>query len=237
MSYSFIIIKSDNESSELIKQCLDNFRHYSCLGVFTNDSSTIENIIKLKPQLVFIQINCLVKNTEFSFETINELYQYMDMIPYFVAFSDTSEYALQAIQAGFSDYLLTPLTWHKVGKSLFRFEKSDPKLSNTSICIKSYSDYQFVDLQEVIYLKADNNSTDFKLKNGKTITAFKTLKHFENNLPFNFLRIHKSYIVNIYHVTRIHFSKSKCYLDYNEALPFSATYRGNIDYITQKIEL
>lgn len=237
MNYSFIIIKSDDEPSELIKQCLDTFSHYSCLGVFTNNSSVIENIIKLKPQLVFIQTNCLVKNTEFSFETINEIFQYMNIIPYFVAFSDTSDYALKAIQSGFSDYLQTPLTWHKIGKCLFKFEKRVPKLSNNSICIKSYSDYQFVDLQEVIYLKADNNSTDFKLKNGKTITAFKTLKYFENNLPFNFLRIHKSYIVNINHVSRIHFSKSKCYLDYNEALPFSATYRGNIDYITQKIEL
>lgn len=237
MNYSFIIIKNDNDQSELVRQCLENFRHYSCLGVFTNNSTIIENLIKLKPQLVFIQFSSSAKSSDFSFEIVNELYQYLDVVPYFVALSDTPQYALEAIQSGFSDYLLTPLDWHRLGKCLFRFEKRVPKSSRNSICIKSYSDYQFIDLQDVIYLKADNNSTDFKLKNGKTITAFKTLKHFEKNLPFYFLRIHKSHIVNIHYVSRVHFSKSKCYLDYNEELPFSVSYRANIDYITQKLEL
>lgn len=237
MKYSFIIIGNDNEQSELLRQCLESFRRYSCLEILSNHLTLTKSLIKLKPQLVFIHISSLVKNTDFSFDSVNELYQYLDIIPYFVALSDTPQYAIQAIQSGFSDYLLTPLNWHNLGKCLFKFEKRVPKPSTDSISIKSYSDYQFINLQDVIYLKADNNSTDFKLQNGKTVTAFKTLKYFEQNLPFYFLRIHKSYIVNIHYVSRVHFSKLKCYLNYNEILPFSASYKSNIDYITQKLKL
>lgn len=237
MNYSFIIIGDNCKQSEIIQQCMENFRHYSCLGIFENDITTFEKLIKLQPHLVFVYVDSFVKNTAFSFDTVNELYQYMDIVPYFVALSDTPQYSLQAIQSGFFDYLLTPLDWHRLGKCLFRFEKRVPKTTYNSICIKSYSDYQFIDLQDIIYLKADNSTTDFKLENGNTITGFKTLKHFEKKLPFYFLRIHKSYIVNIRYVSRIHLSKKICCLDYNETLPFSASYKANIDYIIKKLEL
>lgn len=104
-------------------------------------------------------------------------------------------------------------------------------LPKKSICIKSYSDYRFLNYSDIVYLKADNNTTDFKLINGSIVTAYKTLKYFETSLPPYFIRIHKSYIVNIYFISRIHFSKSKCYLNFNEELPFSNNYRNSVEHI------
>src|SRR5690606_33440074 len=158
MNYSFIIIGDNDKQSEIIRQCLENFRHYSFLGVFENDITTVEKLIKLKPHLVFVYVDSFAKNTAFSFDKINELYQYMDIVPYFVALSDSSQFSLKAIQSGFSDYLLMTLDWHSIGKCLFRFEKRTPKTTHNSICIKSFSDYRFIDLQDIIYLKADNSS-------------------------------------------------------------------------------
>ena len=166
-----------------------------------------------------------------------ELFQYAEAIPYFIALSKSENKAIEALQSGVSDFILEPISLNAIGKSLFKFEKRTPPNTINSICIKSYSDYQFVALQDIVYLKADNNTTDIKLHNGKTINAYKTLKHFENTLPFYFLRIHKSYIVNIHYVSRIHFSKSKCYINYNEILPFSINYRDNIDAIVRKINI
>lgn len=104
------------------------------------------------------------------------------------------------------------------------------------VCIKSYGDYQFIALKDVVYLKADNNTTDFHLKNGKKLTAYKTLKHYENNLPSFFYRIHNSYIVNSSFVSRINTGKSLCYLHNNEiSVSFSKTFKDNIDTIIKKI--
>ena len=104
------------------------------------------------------------------------------------------------------------------------------------ICIKSYGDYQFVALKDVVYLKADNNTTDFFLQNGKKLTAYKTLKHYENNLPSFFYRIHNSYIVNSNYVSRINTAKLLCYLDDNEvSVSFSKTFKENVDTIIKKI--
>jgi len=104
------------------------------------------------------------------------------------------------------------------------------------ICVKSYGDYRFVEAKDICYLQADNNSTDIHLYNGEMITAFKTLKHFENVLSSPFVRIHNSYIVNIDYVSRIHTGNSVCYIkNTTTKLPFSKSYKENVDAIISSI--
>ncbi|MBD3582137.1 LytR/AlgR family response regulator transcription factor [Flavobacterium selenitireducens] len=104
------------------------------------------------------------------------------------------------------------------------------------ICVKSYGDYRFIDAKNILYLQADNNSTDIHLNSGEMITAFKTLKQFESSLPFPFVRIHNSYIVNIDYVSRIHTGNAVCYLkDSSVKLPFSKSYKENVDSIISSI--
>lgn len=100
------------------------------------------------------------------------------------------------------------------------------------ICIKSYGDYRFLELNDLAFLQADNNSTDITLNTGEQITAFKTLKYFEENLPSNFYRIHNSYIVNKNYISRIHTGNSLCYIkNMKNQIPFSKSYKDNIDLI------
>lgn len=237
MRFSFIIINENEDSIKEIVGFFENFPNYFCAGIFKDNQNALNQIIKIKPQLVLFSIPDKTNQNSFVLKSIEELFQYAETIPYFIAISNSGNKAIEAIQSGVSDFILNPLSLNAIGKSLFKFEKRTPPNAINSICIKSYSDYQFVALQDIVYLKADNNTTDIKLDNGKIINAYKTLKHFENTLPFYFLRIHKSYIVNIHYVSRIHFSKAKCYMNYNEILPFSINYRDNIDSIVRKINI
>lgn len=56
--------------------------------------------------------------------------------------------------------------------------------------------------QDVILLKADVNYTEIFLDNGERIVVSKTLKQFEEGFANNnnFIRTHKSYVVNLDHV-------------------------------------
>lgn len=102
------------------------------------------------------------------------------------------------------------------------------------ICIKSYGDYRFLELNEIAFLKADNNSTDITLSNGELITAFKTLKYFEESLPENFYRIHNSYMVNRDFISRIHTGNSECYIKDSKAkIPFSKGYKEKVEQIIE----
>lgn len=237
MSFSFIIIDEMDVPPKDLLRLFENFPNYYCAGVSKDSQNATNQIIKLKPQLVFVSIPSKPSEHTFHYKNIEELFQFAETMPYFIAINENETGALEAVQAGVSDFIIGSLNVSKLGKCLFKFEKRSPQNTINSICIKSHSDYQFVALQDIVYLKADNNTTDIKLHNDKIINAFKTLKHFENTLPFYFLRIHKSYIVNIHYVSRIHFSKFKCYINYNEILPFSTSYRENIDAIIRKINI
>lgn len=266
MRFSFLIIDDNDTTVWETLDLFENFPNYFCAGIVKDSQTALKQIINFKPQLIIVQIPIKLNDTNLFFETIKESFQYIDTMPYFIVLAPNPDYALKAIQSGFSDYILMPLQIHELGKSLFRFEKRNQIPMATTICIKSYSDYKVVPLKDIIYLKADNNTTDIKLlgnsgSNGKNssmsncnntktscdiientnnniiVNAFKTLKYFEGILPYYFLRIHKSYIVNMNFVSRIHLKKSICYINYNEILPFSLTYRENVDTIIRKISI
>ncbi|MCD4697910.1 MAG: LytTR family transcriptional regulator, partial [Bacteroidales bacterium] len=56
----------------------------------------------------------------------------------------------------------------------------------------------FVKIKEIVRCESDNNYTNFFLKDGKRILVSKTLKEYDEMLsPFNFFRIHKSYLINL----------------------------------------
>lgn len=100
------------------------------------------------------------------------------------------------------------------------------------ICIKSYGDHRYINADDICYFQADNNSTDIYLNNGDMITAFKTLKHFEQVLSYPFVRIHNSYIINRNYIARIHNGNSVCYIkNTTKKIPFSKTYKSNVDFI------
>lgn len=187
-----------------------------------------------KPQIVLFHFDASIP-----LSLVMELYQYLQNLPYFIAINAADSNAYAALKMGVSDYLLTPLDPEELHKSFLKFIRTSKRgESSPKLCIKSSGDYQFIPLEDIVYLKADNNTTDFYLHNGKVISGFKTMKHYESQLPFYFFRIHHSYIVNLHYVSRINLSKNDCYLHGNEfKLPFSRTYKDKIDIIIKRIGL
>jgi two-component system LytT family response regulator len=265
VQYSYLVVDNDGLNTESLQR-FENFPEYFCVGIAVNKDEAINKILELKPQLVFLEINpkvesdlslavitelyryinvlpafiVLADTREFAYDALklgafdyllkpvnNDdlrkcLFRFIKQSPaeYFQAVSKATE--LQPT--------LQPIETDKVTADV---QRSDVDIQ---ICIKSYGDYQFIALKDIIYLKADNNTTDFYLKNGKKLTAYKTLKHYENNLPSYFYRIHNSYIVNSNYVSRINTGKLICYLDDNEiSVSFSKTFKDNIDTIIRQI--
>ncbi len=64
--------------------------------------------------------------------------------------------------------------------------------------------YQCCMPEDILYLKAESNYTEIFYKDGSKKLLSKTLKIIEDCLPSQtFFRIHKSYVVNVSHITNI----------------------------------
>lgn len=73
------------------------------------------------------------------------------------------------------------------------------------VFINSRSGFAVINLEKVVYLKADGNYTDFYFNDGKTKTHLSTLSSFlkdieaayaDANVPSPFFRMGRSYIIN-----------------------------------------
>lgn len=230
MQKSYIII----DFLGLIDESLNEFESFTdlvCIGYYKSFEASLNAIITKKPQLVFFHFSSNIPLT-----LIYELNQYLDELPYFIAVNGNENSAYSALKHGVSDYLLFPFTSIELQKSILKFNKLTGKAASSKLCIRSNGDHHFIPFENIVYLKADNNTTDFILNTESVIHGFKTLKFFEGQLPFYFFRIHHSYIVNINFISRINFGKSDCYLLGNTiTLPFSRTYKNQIDLIIKRI--
>ncbi|UZO80758.1 LytTR family DNA-binding domain-containing protein [Aquimarina sp. ERC-38] len=233
MKYPYIIIDNDNSAVNTIQIFLERYENYVCTGIASNEADALNLILERKPALVFMEPDTPgIYQDRMQYNLLTELSKYMTYLPKFVVMTRTLEYAIEGIRNNVMDYLLKPFRNADLIKITHRFEKDYEELYDNTLCFRSYGDYRFVNLDEILYLKADSNTTDFVMSNGTNVEAFKTLKHFQNLLPDSFVRIHNSYIINTKHVSRIHFGKAKCAIkNSNDLIPFSKSYKNNVEEI------
>jgi DNA-binding NarL/FixJ family response regulator len=121
MRFSFLIIDDNASNAKKTLELFENFPNYFCAGIAKDNQMAINQIIKLKPQLVLVQIPAKPEERTVLFKTISELFQYVESLPYFVALGASSNYAFEAIQSGFSDYIVESLQLHDLVKLIFKF--------------------------------------------------------------------------------------------------------------------
>lgn len=262
MNYSYIIIDDDQESVLKTKAVADSFSELDFVASANSYEEGLHLILEHIPQLIFLEIDPSNKKSNLSLLLINELHRYLTIIPKIIITTSKKTLAFEAIQYNVTDYILKPFARIDFIKLVLKLNKSNdsnpvPLVESVVIdnkpqiviqkevafghepqvlCIKSYGDHRYIDVNDICYLKADNNSTDIQLQGGEMITAFKTLKHFETLLSYPFVRIHNSYIVNARHISRIHTGNAVCYIkNTTTKIPFSKSYKGNVDLIISEI--
>lgn len=233
MFMSFFILENDQKTITNLKMVFDEFPEFTCLGISNNYEQGLNTILKYNPDIVFINIDPFDKGNNWEiFSYCNRIKEHIRQRPLFIALSSNKLMAYQAIKNRFFDYILKPGSELEIRETVLRLLKKQRGFLSNRVCLKSYKDFTLLDIDNILYLQADNNSTDFILIDGTKISAFKTLKCFEIALPNNFLRIHNSYIINKNHLTRINFGKLKCFLNHNKTgLPFSKSYRNKLKFL------
>lgn len=92
----------------------------------------------------------------------------------------------------------------------------------------------FIPHQDVILLKADINYTEIFLDTGESIIVSKTLKEFEKSFSenTNFIRTHKSFVVNLAHVVSFQLNTGMTIKLSNDEIA-SLSRRRKDDFLTQ----
>lgn len=101
------------------------------------------------------------------------------------------------------DYLLKPIKFDRFVQAINKLkpkEADQPALSSTdNYFIKDGSKWVKLKLSEIIYVKSDSNYVVWTTKD-KQVLELKKLKSLEEELPSNFKRVHRSFIINTDHI-------------------------------------
>lgn len=132
-------------------------------------------------------------------------------IPFiFITSLSDSETILRASLESPDGYLLKPFTKEdlyatvEMIKNKLRFSDIKKDGNPSSMFIKADYAHQKINFSDVLFVNAEGNYVKINLINGKNIMARATMKEFVNDLPIDtFFQIHKSYIVNLNHITSI----------------------------------
>jgi len=175
-------------------------------------------IRELTPDLIFLDIQMPGKT---GFELLAELdTDNMEVI--FV--TAHNQYMLQALQFSATDYLLKPIDEERLTEAIRRVEKrqhgkggsqnveallynlqkaGSPK--EMKLCIPTFKGFAILKLEDIILCEAEKNYTIIHLKDKKNIIVSRPLLEYENILEgTTFLRIHRTFLINLQHVTEYH---------------------------------
>lgn len=146
------------------------------------------------------------------------------------------EYAIESYEVDVVDYLLKPISFNRFFKSISKFLKSNSPVLNiqqSNISAKPNSDhsgsiYVYSDkknikvfFNEILYVESIKDYVRIHCTE-QNIVSKATITKYENLLPDEFVRIHRSYIVNTQKITA--FTHHDIEIGQKE-LPIGASYK------------
>ena len=215
-----IIVDDEKHCRESLQSMLQMHCPEILLAATCADAATAITAIEThKPDIVFLDIEMPRMNAF-------DLLQKLTCIEFEIIFTTAyDQYAIRAIKFSALDYLLKPVDAEELKVAVERLKSrprhnmekeqvqqvvnnlSDAAQHDFKLIISTLEGNFFLLPDEIMYCEGNDNYTHFHLTKGRKLVSAKTLKEYEEILSEQgFLRIHKSYLVNLKFAVR--FSKA-----------------------------
>ncbi|HVZ57906.1 MAG TPA: response regulator [Chitinophagaceae bacterium] len=209
-----LLIDDEPLARQILREYLQTYPQYQVVQECQDGFEGVKAIQQHQPDLVFLDIQMPKIN---GFEML-ELIEHPPAVIFTTAFD---EYAIRAFEAHAVDYLLKPFSRDRFDKALRKWEElagnhpsrvaasdlletaAQSPLQRQRVVVKNGSKIKIIPVHEILFLEAADDYVKICTSEG-TFLKNQTLGHFERILdPGQFLRPHRSYLVNIQQITRI----------------------------------
>jgi two-component system, LytTR family, response regulator len=217
MQITAVIVEDETAAREALKSYLGKYcPSVQIIGEAEHIKEAVPMIHERQPQLVFLDVEMPFGNAFDVLEACKDL-QFETI--FVTAFS---EYSLRALNMSAAYYLLKPVSIdelitavHKVQEHIVRKEimnRNQIILDNfrekvpgrQTLILPTTEGFEVVKLTDIVRFKANGNFTDVHLADGSKKMVCRFLKHFEDMLSQPFMRVHKSYMINLNYVKSYH---------------------------------
>lgn len=222
------VICDDNLSildkfSKILETIFTQHGYDAKIGLKTDDvDELLDYIDDNKTDVLILDIN--LKSNKTGLEIASKVRE-RNKDTYFIFTTAHLEYAMMAYKFKTFDYLAKPVTADRIEETVIRlFEdiNGQPKRY-----IKIDNKKTIIDESEILYIKRDGMKLIFHTKS-RDYETYNSFNKIQDSLPSNFIRSHKSYIVNINNIVNLDPVSNLIYFENGTTCDIGPKYKNNL---------
>jgi two-component system LytT family response regulator len=208
-----VIVDDEPLARQLVREYLSHHADTEIVAECANGFDAVKGVTELKPDILFLDIQMPKLN---GFEVLELIER--DIVVIFTTAYD--EFALRAFEVHAADYLLKPFSQERFDEALEQAKKKLGKRASGSldaivedshaahkplerILIRDGAKVNIIPVEKVDYIEAQDDYAAIKAE-GKSHLKQITITSLEEQLdPRKFVRIHRSFILNIERLSKI----------------------------------
>lgn len=203
--YRTLIVDDEKYARKDLREQLSSFACIDVIGEAKNIETAIEQIERLTPDLIFLDI-------QFPGETGFDLFEKANISAKVIFVTAYDEYAIRAFEVNACDYLLKPVNPLRLALTIKRLsENQEPIIipsnvfrNEDSIYIQLNNKYYFIRIDSIVKITANDHFTEIITTKGIKGLSNKHLFEWDECLPrCSFIQVHRSTIVNVNFVEKI----------------------------------
>ncbi len=225
------IIDYSDTQRKLICYLVNKDPHLDLISDYNNASTSVFELSNSPPDLIIVDVDTPEVNC---FELLKKLTDHTQLI----IVTANPDYALKAFDLGVTDFLLKPVLSKRfqvaIRKAWTNWDPpADVGIDVPSLQIKSDHEIKKIALSDIRWIEALGDYVKI-ITSTERFLILSTMKSIEQALPRDkFLRIHRSYIVNLNKVEN--FSHTNVEIEGNE-LPMSRKRKTKLEEVLQPYE-
>lgn len=224
-----IIIEDQAPAQRILKRYIEDVDSLNLVETFSDPIQALSFLNSRPVDVIFLDIHLpKLSGIEFLKSIANP--------PKVILTTAFTDYALESYDLDVVDYLLKPFSFQRFVKAVSKLsltyqEVNESKDSHApaskSLFLKSGHEYIKIDIDQISHINSDADYTDIYYADKKIISS-EPLKYWEETLKdHEFIRVHKSHIVNLRMVEKI--SRNEIHLLTKARIPIGRTYKKILD--------
>lgn len=182
-----LILEDEPLAREVLEAYLKEFPDFHLLASCSRASEARSLMKSEKIDLLFLDIN-LPDNSGLNF------YKSLTHKPQLIFTTAYPEFGVEGFELEALDYLLKPFSFERFQRALNKFTPSS-KIKEDFIMLKADKRRHKVNYQSICYFEAVGDYVKVILEKNENLIISERLKNLEADLPKDFVRCHKSFII------------------------------------------
>ncbi|WP_057937420.1 LytR/AlgR family response regulator transcription factor [Algoriphagus resistens] len=203
-----LIIDDEPLAAGIVREFLADFPQFELAAVCQNGFQGLKAIQEHEPDLIFLDVQ-MPKITGF------EMLELLDDPPAVIFTTAFDQYALKAFDTMAIDYLLKPFSLDRFSRAIEKFlaqqgsgienvqKFSELAEKRNRLVVRVKNEIKIIPTHEVSFFEAEDDYIAIHALTGKYLKKM-TMRSLEEALdPAKFVRVHRSYLINLNEITKI----------------------------------